>query len=69
VCDLDCTDIAWGHIALFYGDDFGGGGDCGVCGGDVIVVDSNSLLTASYVLCEPEWLFLYIFLVVYNIIH
>jgi hypothetical protein len=56
MCDLECTDLAWGRIT-FYGDGFGGGSDCDVCGDDIIVVYSNNnLLTANHVLCEFEWL-------------
>jgi hypothetical protein len=62
VYDLNCTDLVWGHITLFDGDDYGGGSDCDVCDDDIIVVNSNnSLLTANYVLCEPEWLVFLLF--------
>jgi hypothetical protein len=57
VCDLECTDLVGGHVTLFYGDDYGGGSDCDVCGDDIIVINNNnSHLTANHVLCEPEWL-------------
>jgi hypothetical protein len=55
VCDLDCTDQAWSHITLFYGDDYDGGSDFYVCGDGIIVISSsNSLLITNHVLCGPE---------------
>jgi hypothetical protein len=57
VCDSGCTDVAWDHITLFCGDDYGGGSDCDVCDDDIIVINvCNNLLTTNHVLCEPEWL-------------
>ena len=57
MCDSDCTDLAWGHITLFYSDSYGGGNDCDVCGDDIIVINRNSsILTTNHSLCEPEWL-------------